>query len=292
MSALFPPAVAAILDGMINEKSPIEAARWLLKEGSGEATRPLRHYVLFLKEMQNVFEGIERLFPLPTPHVHDPGRIDSRARLSDGAEMLTIAAYIYTLSSHNIPGDVAEFGCFCGFSTACLSHACAALGCRLHVFDSFKGLPSPDAPGYAAGDFTAPLSLTRRNVETFGRPDTVIFHPGWFHETVPDFHVPLKTLWIDVDLAVSARPVTRLLATLPRCAAVLSHECAPEYFAGPDPRPPPGGVISEIHTTFTAAGRPATGQHLSGDLGAIWENRRGIPVAGTETLQALAALAN
>src|SRR5258708_2453695 len=48
------------------------------------------------------------------------------------------------LGRRDTPGDIAEFGCFKGASTAKLSLAAAAVGKRLLVFDSFEGLPEPE----------------------------------------------------------------------------------------------------------------------------------------------------
>src|SRR5579885_410364 len=42
-----------------------------------------------------------------------------------------------------IEGDIAEFGCYKGMSSASLSLACDVVGRKLLLFDSFEGLPEP-----------------------------------------------------------------------------------------------------------------------------------------------------
>lgn len=117
----------------------------------------------------------------------------------------------------DVPGVVAEFGCFKGGSTAKLSLACAHVGKRLHVFDSFEGLPQPqpwDAEHqierprtFQRGEYAATLEEVRANVARFGRIEVCTFHPGWFADTLASFDHPVAVAFADVDLAESLRQV-------------------------------------------------------------------------------------
>jgi hypothetical protein len=99
----------------------------------------------------------------------------------------------------SLEGDVAEFGCYKGASTASLSLVCALVGRRLIVFDSFRGLPEPDEPvrhivngtvlTYRGGDFSASLEEVRHNVTKFGKIDICEFVPGYFIDTLPTRNV-------------------------------------------------------------------------------------------------------
>jgi O-methyltransferase len=116
-----------------------------------------------------------------------------------------------------VRGDVAEFGCFKGGSTAKLSLAVAAVGKRLLVFDSFEGLPEPEPwdaehrierqRTFRAGEYAGTLDEVRANVERFGSPGIVRFYPGWFSDTLRQLTEPIAVAFVDVDLAASTSEV-------------------------------------------------------------------------------------
>ncbi len=130
-------------------------------------------------------------------------------------EIVTIARAI--LARSRLPGDIAEFGCFKGGSTARLSLVCAKAGKRLIVFDSFAGLPDPEAWDaehqierprvFRRGEYAGTLDEVRENVRRFGRLDLCSFVPGWIAETVQPAlaHEAISVAFIDVDLVASTR---------------------------------------------------------------------------------------
>jgi predicted O-methyltransferase YrrM len=130
-------------------------------------------------------------------------------------ELTTIARAI--LARRNLDGVVVELGCYQGGSTARLSLVCAEAGKRLVVFDSFEGLPEPEAWDadhrirrprvFRAGEYAAGLAEVRRNVARYGRENVCTFVPGWIADTVGGElgHRSVAVAFVDVDLVASTR---------------------------------------------------------------------------------------
>lgn len=120
-----------------------------------------------------------------------------------------------------LAGNVAEFGCYKGLSTASLSLACALTGRRLIVFDSFEGLPEPDqfvhhlgtdaVVPYKRGQYAGTLEEVRSNVLRFGDPTVCEFVKGYFDDTLPTRNVSERFVLIfeDADLPQSVRSVLK-----------------------------------------------------------------------------------
>src|SRR5207248_9675707 len=123
---------------------------------------PLNRYLLFLKSLRARFEMIAALFPRFNASAA-PDSKDIACILSSPNEMLCISHHLKVLTSHGLHGPLAEFGCFKGFSSACLSHACHELGMQLHVFDSFAGLPPSASAYYQSGDFAGSFDEVSQN---------------------------------------------------------------------------------------------------------------------------------
>ena len=103
----------------------------------------------------------------------------------------------------HLPGDVAELGVFRGGSAVLLHRALP--GKRLHLFDTFAGLPDPDpAMGdtHPAGRFrAAPADVLAQLSEA-----PVTLHIGRFPESVSGLTLPpLCLAHIDADLYWSVR---------------------------------------------------------------------------------------
>jgi O-methyltransferase len=122
------------------------------------------------------------------------------------------------------PGVIVECGCYKGGSTVNLSLVAAACGRRLHVFDSFEGLPQPDAADaghvvmaersvhtYVPGAYAGPLDEVTANVQRYGDIGASTFHKGLFDDTLPGFDEPVVFAYLDVDLATSERTCLRHL---------------------------------------------------------------------------------
>jgi hypothetical protein len=109
-----------------------------------------------------------------------------------------------------VVGDVVECGCFRGGSTANLSLICEIVGRKLIVYDSFEGLPAPQAGDrYATAETEGFLSVSldevRENVRRLGAVECCEFRKGWFEDTLPDHDTPIVMCFLDVDYQASLR---------------------------------------------------------------------------------------
>lgn len=114
-------------------------------------------------------------------------------------------------------GDIVEAGCYQGLSTARLSHLADALGRKLVVFDSFRGLPEHSelhtrtitgrniSTWFRPGALASPLEVAQNTVRRYGVAGAVEWVPGWFADTMPAFNRPVAGAFLDVDLASSTR---------------------------------------------------------------------------------------
>jgi hypothetical protein len=252
--------------------------------------KPVLRYAGFLRAMSAIFDYVYDRFD-PVNHLSDPSAKDYWARATSSDEMLAIANHLYVLHSRGVLDSVIECGCFKGFSTCCLSQACAWLGVDLHVFDSFAGLPPSASDYYAEGDFQGSMDEVRDNLRTFGRPSSVHLHQGFFADTLPLFDGPVGCIWMDVDLRSSSRDVMALLPRLPSESCVFSHEMPPEAFAGGRLRPEATEVLTPIIEAFEAGGRPPAGQHVTGLVGSIRAAGTGIPALGHQEISEIVAAA-
>lgn len=115
---------------------------------------------------------------------------------------------------------VIEAGAGSGASTAKLSLAVRAAGGRLHVFDTFRGIPANDERHalldgtpirFAAGAFRGRLGAVKRRVAEHGAPEVCVFHKGLFEDTLPRFGGAVDVALLDVDLVGSTRTCLREL---------------------------------------------------------------------------------
>jgi len=293
----FPPSVMAMVESASSHDwrgltswsqnaiaEATDVLLFLLKCGSRRA-RGLFSYFSFLTRMAHGVSFTEKNFPRTTS---SRGK-DNDAVASSVHEHFLIAHHLLTLKSHGVEGDFVEFGCFKGFSTCCLSFACLLLNARMHVFDSFEGLPASDSSVYQAGEFAGSLEEVKKNVEIFGCPEVLTFHPGFFAEVVPKVDPgPIACIWMDVDLESSARDAMRILPRLDPKGCVFSHECWPEHFddraniiagRGPDL------VLAPIAEAFTTDNRSPKGRYLAGHTGVIWDDCRSVPAPAPAMLR-------
>ena len=98
----------------------------------------------------------------------------------------------------SLPGDFAEFGVHRGGS-ARLIDALMTGERRLHLFDSFEGLPEDWNTNRKKGSF----KLSEDEIPKFNRKRVSIYK-GWFKDTVPEFGkemtAPLSFIHMDADL--------------------------------------------------------------------------------------------
>lgn len=142
------------------------------------------------------------------------------------AEMLRVTGAVL-----DRPGAVVvEAGCGPGSSTAKLSLAVRAVGGELHVFDSFRGVPTNDeihrnldgrTVRFRAGAFRGRLSRVKRAVAERGAPEVCRYYKGLFAETLPEFCRPIDVALLDVDLLASTRTCLIELMPLVRTGGVV-----------------------------------------------------------------------
>jgi O-methyltransferase len=146
--------------------------------------------------------------------------------------MLSIASQVRYCEENGLPGVYVETGCHRGGSSALMARACLHYGKAprpIHVFDSFEGLPQPDAAKdvdewiakewgiprelhtgkmVASGGLTGASEDDVRTVfKAVGYPlDHLHIHKGWFCDTLPVI-VPqldqIAILRLDGDLYAS-----------------------------------------------------------------------------------------
>lgn len=202
-------------------------------------------------------------------------------------ELFAIIHQLYVLKSWGVSGDFAEFGCFKGYSSAMLSFACAQLGLKMHIFDSFEGLPLAPGSGYEAGQYAGGLDEVRDHITRFGVVDGVSFHKGFFADTFQDWRPPsLMCLWMDVDLEVSARDLMVVADAIDERGSLFSHECNADIFHNGSvvTAPSPDNPIPPVLARHEELGRPLTGRYIAGYTGAFWPRSTGIPVVETSVL--------
>lgn len=90
--------------------------------------------------------------------------------------------------AYDVPGDLVEVGCNEGQSSVLIAKVLKSLKSdkRLHVYDSFEGLPparAEDGQSYKAGDLKTSQDVLLRNFATHGLENPVI-HKGWFQDTL------------------------------------------------------------------------------------------------------------
>lgn len=113
------------------------------------------------------------------------------------------------LIEEDIPGDFVECGVFAGSQVAAMAKAMLDAGDvarRVHLFDSFQGIPAGgehDATWtHPAGTSACSRDAVRAHMREWGVPeDFLVWHPGWFQDTVPVANIErIALLRLDGDL--------------------------------------------------------------------------------------------
>lgn len=125
---------------------------------------------------------------------------DAWARVSGHTLMDPTSAFLlvqFARRTAGVEGDAAELGVYRGGSASLLAHALP--GKTLHLFDTFTGLPGPEATDlHAAGDFASTLDETKRFLD--GVP-ALAFHAGEFPTTArPLSETRFAFVHLDADL--------------------------------------------------------------------------------------------
>lgn len=191
-------------------------------------------------------------------------------------ETLRATYDIATLAIKNgIPGDFCECGVFGGTQAAAMAlaiidkycigegHALAAgVPRRVHLFDSFEGIPEPGphdleflAEKHPAGLSACSREAVQSNMRQWGIPDELlVYHAGWFTETLGPaksvFHTSqlkqIAVLRLDGDLYESTLTCLKSLYPLlsPGGWCIIDdyalsgcRKACDEYFVGRQPGP-------------------------------------------------------
>ena len=135
-------------------------------------------------------------------------------------------------------GCLVECGAYKGGSTANLSLVADCCGRELVVFDSFEGMPDPDAADrqhvliasqqlhtYDADAWDAPLAAVKANIDRYGELSACRFEVGYFAETMPGFDEPVALAFLDVGLRSSAETaIQELWPLLAEGSYLFTHE--------------------------------------------------------------------
>lgn len=123
-----------------------------------------------------------------------------RESLLSGNEAFTL--YSMARAQAALGGEMAEVGVYQGVSARLISQASG--GAPLHLFDTFSGLPAPDADEHARmreGHYAASLSSVQAYM---GDRPGVSFHQGLFPDTAgPITEKRFSFVHLDVDLKSS-----------------------------------------------------------------------------------------
>lgn len=133
--------------------------------------------------------------------------------------MTTFATFALAMDTldREIPGDFVECGVYRGSQCAVMAKALMLRGDgerRVHLFDSFSGLPAPSVEdpelrGHIpdAGYIACSEDQVRSNMEAWGIPENLlVYHAGWFKETMPVSRInEIALLRLDADLYESTR---------------------------------------------------------------------------------------
>ena len=101
-----------------------------------------------------------------------------------------------------------EAGCYNGGSTIKFSLLCDLMGYKLHVFDSFEGVPDmteeeKEKHFSRPGDWQSQqYEQVIENVRRYGKVDICEFYKGWFSDTLSNkqFEGPVRIAYTDCDL--------------------------------------------------------------------------------------------
>jgi len=124
--------------------------------------------------------------------------------------------------AYNVFGDLVEVGCNEGQSAVLITTVLHSYGSpkRLHVYDSFEGLPSiggEDGSSYKEGDLATSEEVLRHNFRLHGLELPEI-HKGWFAHTLPG-GLPEKICFAHLDGDLYDSIMTSLQHVYPRLSS-------------------------------------------------------------------------
>ncbi|MBV9355241.1 MAG: class I SAM-dependent methyltransferase [Chloroflexi bacterium] len=129
-----------------------------------------------------------------------------------GPRLVSLFRLARTVIREGVPGDVVECGVAQGGTAAVLARAVRASSRTVWLYDSFEGLPPPEAvDGAAAGQYVGTCRGTLGEVQTTlaragVRGERTRLVKGWFEDTLPNAEVSqIALLHVDGDWYRSVR---------------------------------------------------------------------------------------
>jgi hypothetical protein len=176
-----------------------------------------------------------------------------------------------------VPGDIVECGVAAGSSLALLTSLTRANGQCRHVwgFDSWAGLPSPDARDLGVGSVAAAGifaeaspekvmdELAAYGLDAATTARLVRLVPGFFAETLPAYEGEIALLHVDVDLYQSYRDCLECLWPRVQPGGIVAFD---EY-GEPDSWP---GARRAVDEFLRSAGLPPSRLRSSAPSGKWW----------------------
>ena len=284
------PEACEDLHSAAGQKAFVEKLYVIARTPSLRSNDAITSYIRYVRTIWTHCKFVEKFFPTLNPTAKE-NSTDFHCKPNSVQEIFPIAHQLYVLKSYGIQGDFAEFGCFKGFSSAMLSLACRQLDLKMHIFDSFEGLPPSEGSGYQTGEYAGSLEEVRANISRYGAIEMTEFHKGFFSDTFKNYRPPpLMCLWMDVDLELSSRDLMVVADRLDPRSTLFSHESSPDMFVGDRvvSAPRPDNPIPPILDRFEEMQRPLTGRFVRGTTGAFWAREGGIPVMDNAVVMDLA----
>lgn len=121
-----------------------------------------------------------------------------------------------TVLTSNLSGDIAECGVYEGGISALLAKIIQNQSPekRIHLFDSFEGLPkldhNKDLKFYGEGMMSFPENSVCQFFEEQQLTEFSVFHPGWFDQTLPKLEQEQSFCFIHIDCDIYPSTVTCL----------------------------------------------------------------------------------
>lgn len=140
------------------------------------------------------------------------------------------------------PGDVIECGVFQGVTSILMARLMDIRQSdkKIHLFDSFQGLPEPDrqvdaSPRFQKGSWAASRAEVEARLASCKVLDRCIIHDGWFSDTLPRLPEDQRFCFAYIDADLYASTVDCLTHVWPR----LGQHCVAVF---DDYHHPSGGV--------------------------------------------------
>jgi O-methyltransferase len=116
------------------------------------------------------------------------------------------------VEARNLDGAVVECGVLDGGTAALMAYGTARSGRKIHLFDSWSGLPATtEEDGKAAEVWSDDVVGSPKRVAAVMRelniaPDRITYHKGWFEDTFPKAQIDrIALIHIDADFYASVK---------------------------------------------------------------------------------------